>query len=117
LANGSSSEIAPATSARTGTRQFFLPAALLMERVLFGYDMRTLRPVEVMKRIPPRPMLLIYGRLKRDPASGRYRELKAAVPAMSGKVPPSQALMSSRARSSLHGDFATAIRGSCRVVM
>jgi uncharacterized protein len=64
----------------TGTPQFFFPAGLIMERLLYGYDMRTLRPVEAMKRIPPRPFLLIYG-LKELPAdSDRRRLLNEALP-------------------------------------
>jgi pimeloyl-ACP methyl ester carboxylesterase len=46
---------------RTGLPVCFLPAGLLMERLLYGYDMRTLRPVEVMKKLRSRPVLLIYG--------------------------------------------------------
>ena len=58
----------------TGTPQLFFPAGLLMERLIFGYDMRTLRPVEAMKRIPPRPFLLIYG-LKELPETSDRRPL------------------------------------------
>jgi len=58
----------------TGTPQLFFPAGLLMERLLYGYDMRTLRPVEAMKRIPPRPFLLIYG-LKELPEDSERRHL------------------------------------------
>ncbi len=47
--------------ARTGLPQFFFPAGLLMERLVYGFDMRTLRPVEVMKQLRSRPVLLIYG--------------------------------------------------------
>src|ERR1700733_4387085 len=52
----------------TGTPSFFFPAGLLMERLLYGYDFRALRPVEKMREIPPRPVLLIYG-LKELPIS------------------------------------------------
>lgn len=64
----------------TGTPQIFFPAGLLMERVLYGYDMRTLRPVEAMKRIPPRPFLLIYGLKELPGDSDRRRTLTAALP-------------------------------------
>ena len=64
----------------TGTPQLFLPAGVVMERLLYGYDMRTLRPVEVMKRIPPRPFLLIYGSLELPADSDRRRMLDAALP-------------------------------------
>jgi pimeloyl-ACP methyl ester carboxylesterase len=55
----------------SGTPQFFFTAAWLMERLLYGYDLRTLRPVDAMKRIPPRPVLLIYGLLELPADSDR----------------------------------------------
>jgi pimeloyl-ACP methyl ester carboxylesterase len=64
----------------SGTPQFFFPAAQLMERLLYGYDLRTLRPVDAMKRIPPRPVLLIYGLLELPEDSDRRPQLKAALP-------------------------------------
>ena len=65
----------------TGTPQFFLPAGVLMERVLYGYDMRTLRPVEAMGRIAPRPVLLIYGLQEMPVTSERRQLIKTALPA------------------------------------
>jgi len=64
----------------SGTPQFFFPAARLMERVLYGYDLRDLRPVDAMKRIPPRPVLLIYGLLELPTDSDRRPQIKAALP-------------------------------------
>ena len=64
----------------SGTPQFFFPAAWLMERLLYGYDLHTLRPVDAMKRIPPRPVLLIYGLLELPVDSDRRPQLKAALP-------------------------------------
>ncbi len=64
----------------SGTPQIFLPAGLLMERLVYGYDMRTLRPVEAMKRIPPRPFLLIYGSKELPASSDRRRVLNQALP-------------------------------------
>ena len=64
----------------SGTPQFFFPAARLMERVLYGYDLRDLRPVDAMKRIPPRPVLLIYGLLELPADSDRRPQIKAALP-------------------------------------
>lgn len=64
----------------TGTPQFFFPAGLLMERLMYGYDFRALRPVQKMSEIPPRPVLLIYG-LKEMPAESERRPLlRAALP-------------------------------------
>jgi pimeloyl-ACP methyl ester carboxylesterase len=64
----------------SGTPQFFFSAARLMERVLYGYNLHTLRPVDAMKRIPPRPVLLIYGLLELPMDSDRRPQLKAALP-------------------------------------
>lgn len=64
----------------SGTPLFFFPAARLMERILYGYDLRTLRPVDAMKRIPPRPVLLIYGLLELPADSDRRPQIKAALP-------------------------------------
>lgn len=64
----------------TGTPGFFFPAGLLMERLMYGYDFRTLRPVDKMKTIPPRPVLLIYGLKELPETSERRPLLKAALP-------------------------------------
>lgn len=64
----------------SGTPQFFFPAARLMERMLYGYDLHDLRPVDAMKKIPPRPVLLIYGLLELPVDSDRRPQLKAALP-------------------------------------
>lgn len=64
----------------SGTPQFFFPAAQLMERILYGYDLHTLRPVDAMKQIPPRPALLIYGLLELPVDSDRRPQIKAALP-------------------------------------
>jgi pimeloyl-ACP methyl ester carboxylesterase len=64
----------------SGTPQFFFPAARLMERMLYGYDLHDLRPVDAMKKIPPRPALLIYGLLELPVDSDRRPQLKAALP-------------------------------------
>jgi len=64
----------------TGTPQFFFPAGVLMERLLYGYDIRTLRPIDAMKRIPPRPFLLIYGSKELPADSDRRRILNQEFP-------------------------------------
>jgi uncharacterized protein len=51
-----------------------------MERMLYGYDLHMLRPVDAMKRISPRPVLLIYGLLELPADSDRRPQLKAALP-------------------------------------
>ncbi len=64
----------------TGTPEFFFPGAWLVEDVLYGYDLRKLRPVDAMKRISPRPVLLIYGLLELPADSDRRPLIKAALP-------------------------------------
>lgn len=65
----------------TGTPRLFFPAGLLMQKLLYGYDMRTLRPVDVMRHIA-QPVLLIYGLLEL-PADDtvRRQQLASALPA------------------------------------
>lgn len=45
----------------SGLPGFFLPPSLLALRVLTGEDIRSLRPVEDMATIPPRPVLIIHA--------------------------------------------------------
>jgi pimeloyl-ACP methyl ester carboxylesterase len=65
----------------TGTPDLFMPAGVLMERLLYGYDMRQLRPVDAMRKIPPRPVLVIYGSKELPADSERRPLIKAALPA------------------------------------
>ena len=65
----------------TRTPDLFMPAGVLMERLLYGYDMRELRPVDAMRKIPPRPVLVIYGSKELPPDSDRRPLIKAALPA------------------------------------
>jgi pimeloyl-ACP methyl ester carboxylesterase len=65
----------------TGTPDLFMPAGVLMERLLYGYDMRELRPVDAMRKIPPRPVLVIYGSKELPADSDRRPLIKAALPA------------------------------------
>ena len=62
----------------TGTPQLFLGAGVLMERLLYGYDMRTLRPVDVLPRLASRPVILIYG--SKEMSDERRQLIQAALP-------------------------------------
>lgn len=46
---------------RSGLPRFFLPGAYLMGRVITGEDLSTARPVDVIGKIAPRPVLLVHG--------------------------------------------------------
>jgi fermentation-respiration switch protein FrsA (DUF1100 family) len=48
--------------------------------MLYGCDLHDLRPVDAMKKIPPRPALLIYGLLELPLDNDRRPQLKAALP-------------------------------------
>jgi len=75
----------------TGAPQIFFPAGMLMERLIYGYDIRTLRPVEAMKKIPPRPFLLIYGSKELPADSDRRRLLNQEMPGANLWVVPGAA--------------------------
>jgi fermentation-respiration switch protein FrsA (DUF1100 family) len=62
----------------TGTPQLILTAGVLMERILYGYDMRTLRPVDVLPKLASRPVILIYG--FKEMSAERRQLIRAALP-------------------------------------
>lgn len=40
---------------------FFLGGAYLMWRMLYGFDLRKVKPIEDIKRVPPRPILIMHS--------------------------------------------------------
>jgi fermentation-respiration switch protein FrsA (DUF1100 family) len=46
--------------AETHLPVFLMPGVFLMNRLLYGYDLRSVRPVEEIIRIPPRPILILH---------------------------------------------------------
>src|SRR5579863_2489714 len=73
----------------TGMPQLFLGAGVLMERLLYGYDMRTLRPVDVLPRLASRPVILIYG--SKEMSDERRQLIRAALPSAELWVVPGAA--------------------------
>jgi uncharacterized protein len=59
---------------------FFLPSTLMMSRIMFGYNIPDARPVDVVARIAPRPMLIIHGAGDTQVPFGHAEQLKAANP-------------------------------------
>ena len=62
----------------TGTPQLFFWGGVFMGRILYGYDMRTLRPVDVLPKLASRPVILIYG--SKEMSAERRQLIQAALP-------------------------------------
>jgi fermentation-respiration switch protein FrsA (DUF1100 family) len=44
----------------SGMPMFVLPGVFIMNRILYGYDLRAVQPVEEIVRVPPRPILIMH---------------------------------------------------------
>jgi len=64
----------------SGLPELFLPATLLMGRLLFGYDIAAARPVDEIGRIAPRPLLIIHGIADQLIPLAHAEQLRAAAP-------------------------------------
>ncbi|MFU8826621.1 MAG: alpha/beta hydrolase [Brevefilum sp.] len=53
--------IQPKWKAESGLPFLFLPGVFWMWRVLMGFDLRTVKPVEELVRVPPRPVLILHA--------------------------------------------------------
>lgn len=51
----------PEFSKRTNFPKFFLPSLLLMVKIIYGVDFNAIKPVDMVSRIAPRPVLFIHG--------------------------------------------------------
>jgi fermentation-respiration switch protein FrsA (DUF1100 family) len=40
---------------------FFLGGAYVMWRLFYGFDLKNVKPVEDIKRVPPRPVLIMHS--------------------------------------------------------
>ena len=67
-------------SNNTPLPQFFLPATVLMGRLLFGYAIWDARPVDEIGKIAPRPVLIVHGGGDTFVPAEQGRQLKAAAP-------------------------------------
>lgn len=57
---------------------FFTPPTLFMARVMYGIDMASVRPIDTIGSIAPRPILLIHGTKDRYTSVAEARALYAA---------------------------------------
>ncbi len=65
---------------QTGLPDLILPSALLMNHVMFGYDLCDARPVNEIGRIAPRPILLIHSTDDQMVPVSNVYALKTAAP-------------------------------------
>lgn len=65
----------------SGLPQIFLPVTRLMGRILYGYDFGTARPVDTIRAIAPRPVLMIHGTADQLIPVSEVDALHAAYPA------------------------------------
>ncbi len=65
---------------QTGLPDSLIPSVLLMNRVMFGYDLCAARPVNEIGRISPRPILLIHSTDDQMVPVSNLHALKAAAP-------------------------------------
>jgi len=69
----------PEFEKRTSAPAIFLHPILFMIRMLYGVDFAAIRPVAVVSRITPRPILFIHGSADTTiPVSHAYRLFEAA---------------------------------------
>jgi fermentation-respiration switch protein FrsA (DUF1100 family) len=64
----------------SGLPDFILPSTLFMGRILLGWDIEAARPVDVIGRIAPRPVLLVHGAADTLVPVEHARELHRALP-------------------------------------
>ncbi len=53
----------PEFSKRTKFPAFFLPPLLFMVKLMYGVDFSAVKPIELVPKIAPRPVLFIHGEL------------------------------------------------------
>lgn len=72
--------IQPRWKAESGLPFLFLPGVFWMWRVLMGFDLRTVKPVEELVRVPPRPVLILHAWTDETVDVQHAYALKNAVP-------------------------------------
>lgn len=66
--------------AETGLPEFLLPGTFLMNRLLYGYDPGSVRPVDELARVAPRPVLIVHCTIDEEVDISHARALKDALP-------------------------------------
>jgi uncharacterized protein len=64
----------------SGLPLFFLPGVFMMWQLLFGFDLRKVKPVEELAKIPPRPILVLHSQVDEKVDVAHAHVIKDAVP-------------------------------------
>jgi len=72
--------VQPKWKVESGLPLFFLPGVFLMWQLLFGFDLRKVKPVEELAQIPPRPMLVLHSQVDEKVDVAHAHVIKKAVP-------------------------------------
>ena len=67
-------------SEESGLPNLFLPGVRLMNRLMYGYDLRHIRPVEEIVEVAPRPIMIIHCSIDEDVPLWHAEQLMQAVP-------------------------------------
>lgn len=65
----------------SGLPVFFLPGVYLMWRLLYGFDLQEVKPVDALKRMPARKVLILHSRDDQTVEVGQAYQLKKAATA------------------------------------
>ena len=65
----------------SGLPKFFLPGVYLMNQVIKGYNFKEIKPVNEIKSIPPRPVLILHCLVDEEVNYSHAEQLNAAIPA------------------------------------
>jgi uncharacterized protein len=72
--------IKPKWKPESGLPLFFLPGVFLMWQLLIGFDLRKVKPVEELRYISPRPILVLHSRVDEKVDIAHAYVIKDAVP-------------------------------------
>ncbi len=72
--------IAEQWQAESGLPNFFLPGVYLMHRVIFGFDLRDAVPIDAVRMMEPRPVLIIHCKVDEMIPVEQAEEMASVVP-------------------------------------
>ena len=72
--------VQPKWEAESGLPLFFLPGVFLMWQLLIGFDLRKVKPVDELVKLPPRPILVLHSQVDEKVDVAHAHVIKDAVP-------------------------------------
>lgn len=64
----------------SGLPNFFLPGVFMMHQILFGFDLRDAVPIDSVREMPPRPVLVVHCRVDADVPIDQAEAMVQAIP-------------------------------------